>query len=228
MPDVAEPGTAQTADGAQLPQSTQPGRGDVQAGRLVLRQRDAGLHRRDVARAEAAVVAHAVDVEAIVGGVPLSLQVAVVTVGDEVRDGTHVGSHDRELVASRGASRSPEAPEARDAVADAVDARADGGTRWVPDGRPVGSGGAGDSLRGPPPGSHVVSLRVPNARCPSTSPGEGASTGKGDRPPLSHRRREQPTDRIQRAAEPAGDARQVDEPRHGVVAARACRSTRAA
>ena len=26
MPDVAEPGTAQTADGAQLPQSTQSGR----------------------------------------------------------------------------------------------------------------------------------------------------------------------------------------------------------
>ena len=69
MPETASDGTAHEAETAQLPQSTSPVVGIDEAGRLDLRQRRRRLDRGDQARTEPAVVAHAVDVEAVVGGV---------------------------------------------------------------------------------------------------------------------------------------------------------------
>ena len=107
MPETASAGTAQDADTAQLPQSTSPVAGVVEAGRLGLGQRRRRLDRRDLARAVAAVVAHPVDVEAVVGRVGVDLEVdglALVDadVGGEALDVRVAGAADVPL-ARRGA-----------------------------------------------------------------------------------------------------------------------------
>ena len=77
MPETAVAGTAQEPETAQLPQSMSPVVGLAQARRLVLRQGGRRQHRGDLARAGAAVVAQAVDVEAIAGGVVSTLNCTV-------------------------------------------------------------------------------------------------------------------------------------------------------
>ena len=82
MPETAFAGTAQEADSAQLPQSMSPVARVVQAGGLILGQARRRLDRGDLAGAVAPVVAHPVDVEAVVGRVGVHLEVDGLAVVD--------------------------------------------------------------------------------------------------------------------------------------------------